>query len=42
VRYYNTSATGYSVLQGTQYVPGHENTLTPINVIEPIFDMLNL
>jgi hypothetical protein len=42
VKYYNTSATGYSVLQGTQFVPGHENTLTPINVIEPIFDMLNL
>jgi len=42
VRYYNTSATGYSVLQGTQYVPGHENTLTPINVIEPFFDMLDL
>jgi len=42
VRYYNTSATGYSVLRGTQFVPGHESTLTPINVIEPIFDMLDL
>ncbi len=41
-RYYNTSATGYSVLKDTMFMPGHKNTLTPINVIEPIFDMLNI
>jgi hypothetical protein len=41
-RYYNTSATGYSILKDTMFMPGHKNTLTPINVIEPIFDMLNI
>ncbi len=40
VRYYNTSATGYSMLRDTRHYPGKETTLTPINVIEPIFEML--
>ena len=42
IRYYNASATGYSFLRDTLYYPGKENTLTPINVIEPIFDMMNI
>jgi hypothetical protein len=40
IRFYNTSATGFSILKDTQYYPGKENTLTPINVAEPIFDMI--
>ncbi|RME04163.1 MAG: hypothetical protein D6805_04050 [Planctomycetota bacterium] len=40
VKYYNSSATGYSILRDTLYYPGKENTLTPINIIEPIFDLL--
>jgi hypothetical protein len=42
IRYYNASATGYSLLRDTLYVPGPENTFTPINVVEPIFDMLGI
>ena len=40
VRFYNASSTGYSILKDTLYYPGRENTLTPINVAEPIFEML--
>jgi hypothetical protein len=42
IRYYNASATGYSILRDTLYVPGPENTLTPINVVEPVFEMLGI
>jgi hypothetical protein len=42
VRYYNTSATGYSTLKDTLFYPGKENTLTPINIVEPVFDMLRI
>jgi hypothetical protein len=42
VRYYNSSATGYSILRDTLYYPGKENTFTPINILEPIFDSLDL
>ena len=42
ITYYNTSATGYSVLRDTLYYPGKENTLSPINIIEPIFQLLNI
>ena len=42
VSYYNSSVSGYSILKDTRYYPGAENTLTPINIIEPIFDMLRL
>jgi hypothetical protein len=42
IRFYNTSTSGYSILRDTLYVPGPENTLTPINVVEPIFDMLGI
>lgn len=40
LRFYNTSATGFSILKDTVYYPGKENILTPINVAEPIFDMI--
>ncbi len=42
VRYYNTSATGYAVLKDTLFYPGKENTHSPINIVEPIFDMLRI
>jgi hypothetical protein len=42
VSFYNASTSGYSILRDTLYVPGPENTLTPINIIEPIFDMLGI
>jgi energy-coupling factor transporter ATP-binding protein EcfA2 len=42
VRYYNTSATGYSILKDTLFYPGKENTHSPINIIEPVFDMLQI
>jgi hypothetical protein len=42
IRFYNASTTGYSILRDTLYVPGQENTLTPINIVEPIFDMLGI
>jgi energy-coupling factor transporter ATP-binding protein EcfA2 len=42
VRYYNASATGYSILRDTLYYPSKENTHTPINVVEPIFEMLGI
>ena len=42
VRYYNTSATGYSILKDTLFYPGKENTHSPINIVEPVFDMLHI
>jgi hypothetical protein len=42
VRYYNASATGYTILASGSHIPGRENTHTPINVLEPLFDMLNI
>jgi energy-coupling factor transporter ATP-binding protein EcfA2 len=42
INYYNASTVGYSVLKDTRYYPGAENTFTPINIIEPIFDMLRM
>ncbi len=42
VRYYNSSATGYTILASGSYIPGRENTHTPINVLEPLFDMLKI
>lgn len=42
IRFYNASTSGYSILRDTLYVPGPENTLTPINIVEPIFDMLGI
>ena len=34
------TAIGYSMQRGDQYCPGPGNSLTPVNIIEPIFDML--
>jgi hypothetical protein len=42
VRYYNASATGYTILAGGSHIPGRPNTHTPINILEPLFDMLNI
>lgn len=42
IRYYNASATGYSLLCDAAYVPGPENTHAPISVCEPFFDMLGI
>jgi hypothetical protein len=42
VRFYNASASGYSILSGGAHVPGPAATQTPINVLEPLFDMLSL
>ncbi len=42
VRYYNASATGYTLLSGGAHIPGPVNTHTPINILEPLFDMLNI
>ncbi len=40
VNCYNTTAIGYSVQRGDQYAPGPGNSFTPVNIIEPLFDML--
>jgi len=40
VRYYNSSVAGYSIMMDTTGYLGPECTLTPINVLEPVFDML--
>lgn len=40
VRYYNASVAGYSIMMDTTGYLGPECTLTPINVLEPVFDML--
>ena len=41
LRYYNTSVLGYSACANGQFFPGNEASLTPVNVIEPVFDMLS-
>ena len=42
VRYYNASATGYTVMSGGIQLPGRPNSQTPINVVEPLFDILGI
>ncbi|HVY62302.1 MAG TPA: hypothetical protein VHF22_11650 [Planctomycetota bacterium] len=42
IQYYNASATGYATFQDGMFLPGKEMSLTPINVIEPLFSMLGL
>jgi hypothetical protein len=42
VRCYSASATGYTELYDGAEVPGRVNTQTPINILEPLFDMLGL
>ena len=41
VRFYNSSVLGYSYFANGQFSPGIGASLTPVNVIEPIFDMLS-
>jgi hypothetical protein len=41
-RYYNASATGYTLLSGGAHLPGPAHTHTPINILEPLFDLLNI
>jgi energy-coupling factor transporter ATP-binding protein EcfA2 len=41
-RYYNASATGYSLTRGAQRIPGPPETFTPVNVAEPVFHVLGL
>jgi len=40
VRYYHTSATGYSLDSGIGRVPGPAGSCTPVNVCEPVLDGL--
>jgi hypothetical protein len=42
LRCYETSVTGYAALRGARYVPGPYATQTPINVLEPVFDLLGV
>ncbi|MDW8373527.1 MAG: hypothetical protein RMM29_07775 [Planctomycetota bacterium] len=40
LRCYNATAIGYAVQRGHQYCPGPGNSFTPVNIVEPLFDML--
>ncbi|MGE3853255.1 MAG: hypothetical protein AB7K09_16060 [Planctomycetota bacterium] len=40
LRYYNSSITGYSVRKDAGFQLGRRGTLTPINIAEPLLDML--
>lgn len=40
LRCYNATATGYSVQRGARFFPGPGNSFTPVNIVEPLFDML--
>jgi hypothetical protein len=42
VRCYESSVTGYAALSGARYAPGPYATQTPINVLEPVFDLLGV
>ncbi len=42
VRCYNASASGYTLLDGGTHRPGPAHTQTPINVLQPLFDMLQI
>lgn len=42
IRYYNTSATGYTMLMSGMHVPGWLTSQTPINILEPLFDMMQI
>jgi hypothetical protein len=42
LRYYNTSATGYTYILNNRYFPGTADFHCPINVVEPFFDMLDI
>lgn len=40
LRCYNATAIGYAVPRGEGYAPGPGNSFTPVNIVEPVFDML--
>ena len=40
LRCYNATAIGYAVQRGDRWQPGPGNSFTPVNIVEPIFDML--
>ena len=40
VRYYNATSLGYSIQHGSSFLPGPGNSFTPVNIVEPVFDML--
>jgi hypothetical protein len=40
LRYYNATAIGYAIQRGNQYGPGPGNSFTPVNIVEPLFDIL--
>lgn len=42
VRFYNASATGYTTFSSGTYIPGWPTSQTPINIIEPLFDMMQV
>jgi hypothetical protein len=42
LRTYETSVVGYATLRGARYAPGPYATQTPINVLEPVFDLLGV
>jgi len=42
VRHYEASVTGYASLNGARWAPGPYATQTPINVLEPVFDVLGV
>jgi hypothetical protein len=42
VRTYETSVVGYAGLVGARHVPGPYSTQTPLNVLEPVFDLLGV
>lgn len=42
LRCYNASASGYTLLDGGAHRPGPAHTQTPINILQPLFDMLQI
>jgi hypothetical protein len=42
LRCYNATAIGYAVQRGASWQPGPGNSFTPVNIAEPVFDMLLL
>jgi hypothetical protein len=40
LRCYNATAIGYAVPRGGRYQPGPGNSFTPVNIVEPVLDML--
>ncbi len=42
VRHYEASVVGYTALRGARRAPGPYATQTPINVVEPVFDLVGV